>query len=80
MEGTMGHLLWSRYPLVPLVSRFTIMGDLSSLFKKKNDPFPKDDAQTEIGPNFLRFLKSLFLFILFLFWFPYFYLYRCPFM
>ena len=35
MEGTMGHLLWSRYPLVSLVSRFTIMGDLPSLFKKK---------------------------------------------
>ena len=35
MEGTMGHLLWSRYPLVPLVWRFTIMGDLPSLFKKK---------------------------------------------
>ena len=35
MEGSMGHLLWSRYPLVSLVSRFTIMGDLPSLFKKK---------------------------------------------
>ena len=35
MEGTMGHLLWSRYPLVSLVSRFTIMGDLPSLLKKK---------------------------------------------
>ena len=35
MEGTMGHLRWSRYPLVPLVWRFTIMGDLPSLFKKK---------------------------------------------
>ena len=35
MEGTMGHLLWSRYTLVPLVWRFTIMGDLPSLFKKK---------------------------------------------
>ena len=36
MEGTMGHLLWSRYPLVSLVSRFTIMGDLPSLLKKKH--------------------------------------------
>ena len=35
MEGTMGHLIWSRYPLVPLVSRFTIMGDLPSIIKKK---------------------------------------------
>ena len=35
MEGTMGHLIWSRYPLVPLVWRFTIMGVLPSLFKKK---------------------------------------------
>ena len=37
MEGTMGHLRWSRYPLVPLVWRFTIMGDLPSLFKKKKN-------------------------------------------
>ena len=35
MEGTMGHLRWSCYPLFPLVWRFTIMGDLPSLFKKK---------------------------------------------
>ena len=34
MEGTMGHLLWSRYPLVSLVSRFTIMGDLPYSKKK----------------------------------------------
>ena len=34
MEGTMGHLLWSHYPLVPLVWRFTIMGDVPSLLKK----------------------------------------------
>ena len=39
MEGTMGHLRWSRYPLVPLVWRFTIMGDLPSLFKKKKKRF-----------------------------------------
>ena len=37
MEGTMGHLLWSRYPLVPLVSRFTIMGDLPSIIQKKKN-------------------------------------------
>ena len=37
MEGTMGHLRWYRYPLVPLVWRFTIMGDLPSLFKKKKN-------------------------------------------
>ena len=41
MEGTMGHLRWSRYPLVPLVWRFTIMGDLPSLFKKKKDLMDK---------------------------------------
>ena len=35
MEGTMGHLRWSRYPLVPLVWRFTIMGDLPYSKKKK---------------------------------------------
>ena len=35
----MGHLLWSRYPLVPLVSRFTIMGDLPSIIQKKKNLF-----------------------------------------
>ena len=35
----MGHLLWSRYPLVPLVSRFTIMGDLPSIIQKKKISF-----------------------------------------
>ena len=39
MEGTMGHLLWSRYPLVPLVWRFTIMGDLP--YSKKMYPTVK---------------------------------------
>ena len=49
----MGHLLWYRYPLVPLVSRFTIMGDLPSIIqKKKKDSLfsPLKESDTILPP------------------------------
>ena len=62
----MGHLLWSRYPLVPLVSRFTIMGDLPSIIQKKKKSLGREPFNFVATSNLflskniqLNVLKSL---------------------